>query len=60
MELETRYIYRIIGTPSTENWPDNISLEKSVFLDWPPVCLKSLIQGLDINGSNLLSVSIKF
>lgn len=53
-------IFQIIGTPSAENWPDNISLEKSVFLDWPPVCLKSLIQGLDINGSNLLSSMLYF
>jgi len=51
-------IYRIIGTPSAEKWPENVSLEKNVFLDWPRVCLRSLIPSLDVTGSDLLSVSI--
>ncbi|XKL62121.1 hypothetical protein PGB90_001954 [Kerria lacca] len=53
-------IFQIIGTPSAESWPDNVSLEKNVFLDWPSVCLKSLIQKLDTDGSDLLSNMLTF
>ncbi len=52
-------IFRIIGTPSMENWPENASLEKNYFCDYPPVCLKSLMPKLGTDGSDLLTVRKK-
>ncbi|XP_065213655.1 cyclin-dependent kinase 6 [Planococcus citri] len=53
-------IFQIVGTPSNENWPENVSLERSEFQNWPTVCLRSLIQRLCVTGSELITSMLSF
>lgn len=46
---------RVIGTP--EDWPENVSLDKDVFRDYPAISLRSLIKESNADYSDLLMVS---
>lgn len=51
-------VFRALGTPNNEVWPDVESLQdyKNTFPKWKPGSLASHVKNLDENGLDLLSV----
>jgi len=49
-------IFKILGTPNEEHWPDALKLEyfKPTFPKWKPQNLEEHVQGLDKEGLDLL------
>lgn len=52
--------FRIIGTPSQQDWPENVSLSWTAFPHRRPKPLSSLIPALDEQGLDLIRNMLTF
>ena len=57
LNVSSHVIFRVIGLPPVDEWPEDASIDHSLLPNWPSVCLESFIPSLDVAGSDLLSVS---
>lgn len=53
-------IFRIIGTPSEQEWPENVSLSWNSFHPCSGVCFESFLPELGTDGENLLKSMLSF
>ncbi|XP_069685957.1 cyclin-dependent kinase 4 isoform X2 [Periplaneta americana] len=53
-------IFRVIGTPGESEWPENVSLNWSSFVQHRPVPLDSLLPEICEQGQNFLQCMLRF
>lgn len=57
---QLKWIFRVIGTPSMSEWPENISLMWNSFEQYPKVSFSNLVQDCCSKASDLLENMLTF
>ncbi|XP_014474461.1 PREDICTED: cyclin-dependent kinase 4 isoform X2 [Dinoponera quadriceps] len=53
-------IFKVVGTPSQQAWPENVSVSWTAFPHRPPIPLGAIIPDLDEHGLDLLKSMLMF